>query len=111
MFLKGTDFENGQNQASKSNEIWGLSSAHFIFGKPTRKQQIMVKLQLAANAIAKSRSQIRPKPVKDLPINTIFIFSMAGASRRIFIAHSWNVEVIIKMQYNANYVRMGKEKK
>lgn len=59
----------------------------------------MVKLQLAASTIAKSRSQIRPKPVKDLPINTIFIFSMAGASRRrrIFIAHSWNVEVIIKM--------------
>lgn len=79
MFLKGTDFENGQNQASKSNEIWGLSSAHFIFGKPTRKQQTMVKLQLAANAIAKSRLQIKPQPVKGSSINTILIFSMADA--------------------------------
>ena len=39
-------------------------SAYFIFGKPTRKQQTMVKLHLAANAIAKSRSQIKPKLVK-----------------------------------------------
>ena len=37
----------------------------------------MVKLQLAANAIAKSRSQIKPKPVKGSSINTILIFSMA----------------------------------
>ncbi len=49
----------------------------FIFGKPTRKQQTMVKLQLAANTIAKSRSQIKPKPAKGSPINTILIFPMA----------------------------------
>lgn len=34
----------------------------------------MVKLQLAANAIEKSRSQIKPKPIKGLFINTILIF-------------------------------------
>lgn len=40
--------------------------AHFIFGKSIQKQQTMVELQLAENAIAKNRSQIKPKPVKGL---------------------------------------------
>ncbi len=33
------------------DETWRFSSAHFIFGTSIRKQQTMVKLQLAENAI------------------------------------------------------------
>ncbi len=58
------------------DKTWRFYSAHFILGESTRKQQTMVKLQLAANAIAKSRSQIKPQPVKGSSINTILIFSM-----------------------------------
>ena len=61
------------------DQTWKFYSAHFILGESTRKQQTMVKLQLAANAIVKSRSQIKPKPVKGSSINTILIFSMADA--------------------------------
>lgn len=52
----------------------------------------MVKLQLATNAIAKSRLQIKPKPIIGLSINIIFIFSMAG--RCIFIAHTGYAETV-----------------
>ena len=36
-------------------QIWGLSSAHFDFGKSIRKSKSMVQLQVAMSAIAKSR--------------------------------------------------------
>lgn len=39
-------------------QIWGLSSAHFDFGKSIRKSKTMVQLQVAVHAIAKSRLQI-----------------------------------------------------
>ena len=40
------------------SQLCGLYYAHFDFVKSTRKHETMVQLQLAANVIAKSRSQI-----------------------------------------------------
>ena len=60
-------------------QIWGLSSAHFDFGKSIRKSKTMVQLQVAVHAIAKSRLQIKPKPIKGSSMKSILIFSMAGA--------------------------------
>ena len=62
-------------------QIWGLSSAHFDFGKSIRKGKTMVQLQVAMYAIAKSRFQIKPKPIKGSSKKSIPIFSVAGASR------------------------------
>lgn len=41
------------NNASKSNLIWGFSSAHFIFGNPTRKQHNGFAAEQIASAINK----------------------------------------------------------
>lgn len=60
-------------------QIWGLSSAHFDFGKSIRKSKTMVQLQVAMSAIAKSRLQIKPKPIKGSSKKSILIFSVAGA--------------------------------
>lgn len=60
--------------------IWGLSSAHFDFGKSIRKSKTMVQLQVAIFAIVKSRFQIKPKPIKGSSKKSILIFSVAGAS-------------------------------
>ena len=66
----------------------------------------MVKLQLAANAIAKSRSRIKPKPVKGSPINTIHIFSMTDASEcSSHISGSERSQSIIKIQDLTNKSR------
>ena len=81
-------------------------SAHFIFGESTRKHETMVKLQLVANAMAKSRSQIKPKPVKGSSINTILIFLMAdvsGCSSHI----AGRSQSIIKIQDLTNKSRKG----
>ena len=59
--------------------IWGLSSAHFDFGKSIRKSKTMVQLQVAVHAIAKSRLQIKPKPINGSSKKSILIFSVAGA--------------------------------
>jgi len=62
----------------------------------------MVKLQLAANTIAKSRSQIKPKPAKGLSINIIRIFSMAvhqGAGCHI-TGFKWNQSIIKNPRLN-----------
>ncbi len=61
-------------------QIWGLSSAHFDFGKSIRKSKTMVQLQVAMSTIAKSRLQIKPKPIKGSSKKSILIFSVAGES-------------------------------
>lgn len=61
-------------------QIWGLSSAHFDFGKSIRKSETMVQLQVAMGAIAKSRFQIKLKPMKGSSKKSNLIFSVAGAS-------------------------------
>ncbi len=64
----------------KSHMILGFSSAHFDFGKSIRKSKTMVQLQVAMDAIAKSRLQIQPKSIKGSAKKLILIFSVAGAS-------------------------------
>lgn len=66
---------------SPSLKIWGLSSAHFDFGKSIRKSKTMVQLQVVMCAIAKSGLQIKPKPIKVSSMKFILIFSVAGTSR------------------------------
>ena len=74
--------KNGWNNASKSEQIWGFSSAHFDFGQYIRKCKTMVQCQVAMCAIARSRLQIKSKPVKGSSKNAVLIFSMVGALMR-----------------------------
>ena len=68
----------------------------------------MVKLQLVANTIAKSRSQIKLKSVKGSSINTILIFSMVDASEcSSHISGSERSRSIIKIQDLTNKSREG----
>lgn len=68
----------------------------------------MVQLQIAMSAIAKSRLQIKPKPVKGSSTNTILNFFMAkyqGAT--CHIAGSKRSQSIIKIQDLTNKPREG----
>lgn len=68
----------------------------------------MLKLQLAANAIAKNGLQIKPQPVKGSSINTTLIFSMAvyqGAG--CYITGLKQIQNIIKIQDLTNKSRVG----
>ncbi len=68
-------------QVTKDLRAFFCLFCYFAFGKSIRKIKTMVQLQVAMRAVAKSRSQIKPKPNKGLFMNANLIFSMAGALR------------------------------